>query len=230
MGPSSNRSDNGSVTSESSSSSNLYYSTPSSSSEDEDLAEERLRAFLFGPGPTPYFEWTSERDGVRDYTRRMQPYLDDFDDFMGGRRASLPVLPPVQVFPARRRLPGEQHPFRLVDGVLATQAPRGPRRRRTSGNASASTSQRTASARDSTVSVRSMENKAHQAYHLHKIDAQTQHPLHLLTSLQHSTRWLPANHGNAKEKPSHISAPARTRSFLPFAMPRNHNNPPPAAQ
>jgi hypothetical protein len=154
MAPSSNRADDGSGTWEDSSPSNLYHGTTPDSSEDEDrsnLAEERLRMFLFGPGSTPYFGWTSEQDAVREYTCRMQPYLDDFDEFMGNRRSSLPYLPPVQVFPVRRHLPGEQPPYRLVDGVLATQPPRGRRRGTTSANASAR--QMTASTSASSLSA-----------------------------------------------------------------------------
>lgn len=127
---------------------------PSDSLEDEaqsDQLEEWLSMLPAGLEPIPFpHTWTSiegslpghhlnqsdlaehESEVTHRHETCMQSYLDDFDNYFRDHGGTVPWPSPVQVFPARIRLPGEQLPYRLADGVSTTQPPR--RRRETQTN------------------------------------------------------------------------------------------------
>lgn len=61
---------------------------------------------------------------IRQKNRPMESYLVEIKAFMRDGGGSLP-RPLIQVYAARRRLPGEQRPLRLADGATLTQPLRG---------------------------------------------------------------------------------------------------------
>ena len=105
----------------------------------EDQAEESsetLRQLRLEEPSASYFSvWSSSSVAVEERSTRMRSYLDDFDKYFLGHGGPTPQLSQFQVFPAHTRLPGEQPPFRVEDGVSTTQPRRGRRRRTQSSTA-----------------------------------------------------------------------------------------------
>jgi hypothetical protein len=113
-------------------SSNDTLSTSENEAEDDPVWESSINTYLNGipTGSNPFSGKTSEEpDEARTIEARQNEtasYIRDFDRaVLYGDKGSVGVLPSIQVFWQRVPVPGEQRPWRAVDGVSATQ----PRRR-----------------------------------------------------------------------------------------------------
>lgn len=130
--PRSDKAANGSVVESEDESSRTSYTGAFSYSVPHDyenvpLRRHRLNAFVHDPTPSHVqHRYRSGEAASRTQRNNMKSFLDYFDGIMDRRDDDPGLLtmqtpPPLQVFPARRRLPGEQPPLRLADGVSSTQ-------------------------------------------------------------------------------------------------------------